>query len=112
MFCELTCVVGGAKTSVVVDSVDAGGAVLTVVVFAVVGVGLASGALEAQRTLAAAVACNRHMQLFSELYGLGDSKARLAHMYSPSSSSSTRQVPPLAQGLLTQAFSAVSQFLP
>lgn len=49
----LTCVVGGTKTSVVVDSIDAGRPVLTVVVFAVVNVGLASGALKAQWTCAA-----------------------------------------------------------
>lgn len=49
-----TCVVGGTKTSVVVDSIDAGRSVLTVIVFAVVNVGLASGALKAQWTRAAA----------------------------------------------------------
>lgn len=54
---SLTCVVGGTKTSVVVDPVDAGGAVLAVVVFAFVSVGLARWALKAQRTLAAVTAC-------------------------------------------------------
>lgn len=38
--------------------------------------------------------------------------ARLPHRYSASSSSVTWQVPPLAHGLLTQPFRAVSQFLP
>lgn len=52
MLYALTCVVGGTKTSIVVDSIDAGCSVLTVVVFAVVGVGLASGAFKAQRTCA------------------------------------------------------------
>lgn len=65
-FYELTCVVGGTKTSVVVDSVDAGGPVLAVVVFAFVSVGLASRALKAQRTLAAVMACNQCVQLVSE----------------------------------------------
>lgn len=64
---SLTCVVGGTKTSVVVDPVDAGGAVLAVVVFAFVSVGLARRALEAQRTLTAAAACNQCVQLVSEL---------------------------------------------
>lgn len=50
----LTCVVGGTKTSVVVDSIDTGCSVLAVVVFAVVNVDLASGALKAQRTRATA----------------------------------------------------------
>lgn len=39
-------------------------------------------------------------------------KSCLSHLYSPSSSSFNWQVPPFEQGLLTQAFSAVSQFLP
>lgn len=47
---ELTCVVGGTKTGVVVDSIHAGCTVFTVVVFAVVSVDFASGAFEAQRT--------------------------------------------------------------
>lgn len=51
---RLTCVVGGTKTSVVVDSIDAGCSVLTVVVFTVVNVSLASGALKAQWTCATA----------------------------------------------------------
>lgn len=41
-----------------------------------------------------------------------DSKVHLSYLYNPSSSSSTWHVPPLAHGLLTQAFRAVSQFLP
>lgn len=45
-----TCVIGGTKTSVVVDSINAGCSILTVVVFAVVSVDLASGALKAQWT--------------------------------------------------------------
>ena len=49
----LTCVVGGTKTGIVVDSIDAGCAVLTVVVFAFVHVDLAGGALKAQWTRAA-----------------------------------------------------------
>lgn len=52
MLHELTRVVGGTKTSVVVDSIEAGGAVLTVVVLTFVNVGLAGGALEAQWTRA------------------------------------------------------------
>lgn len=44
----LTCVVGGTKTGVVVDSIDAGGSVLTFVVFTVISVNLASRALKAQ----------------------------------------------------------------
>ena len=48
----LTCVIRGTEASVVVASVDAGRSVLTVVVFAVVNVGLAGGALEAQGTRA------------------------------------------------------------
>lgn len=67
MFDELTSVVGGAKTSVVVDSVDAACSVLTVVVFAVVSVGLTSRALKAQGTLTAVLEYNRDLQLFPEL---------------------------------------------
>ena len=48
-----TCVIGGTKTSVVVDSVDAGCSVFTVIVFAVINVGLASGTFKAQWTCAA-----------------------------------------------------------
>lgn len=44
---ELTCVVGGTKTCVVVDSINAGRSVLTVMVFTVVNIDLASRALEA-----------------------------------------------------------------
>lgn len=44
----LTCVVGGTKTGVVVDTVDAGCSVLAVVVIAVIDIGFASRALEAQ----------------------------------------------------------------
>lgn len=80
MFWELTRVVGGTKTSVVVDSIDAGGSVLAVVVFAVVSVGLASWALEAQGTLTAVTAGNQCIQLVSELEGAGDFKAHLAHV--------------------------------
>lgn len=58
----LTCVVGGTKTGVVVDSIDAGCSVLAVVVLAVVDVGLASGALKAQRTRAT-VKTSRHVKL-------------------------------------------------
>lgn len=46
------------------------------------------------------------------IHGCTGSKARPPHLYTPSSSSFTWQVPPLAHGLLTQAFRAVSQFLP
>lgn len=67
VFYELTCVVGGTKTSVVVDSIDAGGSVLAVVVFAFVSVGLANRALKAQRTLTAMMTCNKCIQLVSEL---------------------------------------------
>lgn len=49
-----TCVVGGTKTGVVVDAVDAGRSVLAVVVLAVVDVGFAGGALEACETRATA----------------------------------------------------------
>lgn len=55
---ELTSVVGGAKTSVVVDSINAGSSILTVMVFAVVSVDLTSRALEAQGTLTAAMEYN------------------------------------------------------
>lgn len=58
MFYELTSVVGGAQTSVVVDSIDAGCSVLTVMVFTVVSVSLTSGALKAQGTLTAVVEYN------------------------------------------------------
>lgn len=80
VFCGLTCVVGGTKTSVVVDSIDAGGSVLAVVVFAVVSVALASRALEAQGTLTAVMARNQCIQLVSELGGAGGFKAHLAHL--------------------------------
>lgn len=53
---EPTCVIGGTKTSVVVDSVNAGCSILTVVVFTVISVDLASGALKAQWTCTAAKA--------------------------------------------------------
>ena len=56
----LTCVVGGTKTSVVVDSIEAGRSVLTVVVIAVIIVGLANGALKAQRTCATAKNIQTH----------------------------------------------------
>lgn len=49
-----TCVVGRTDAGVVVDSVDAGGVVLTVVVFAVVWVYLATATLETRRAHAAA----------------------------------------------------------
>ena len=55
-----TCVVGGTKTSVVVDSIHAGRSVLTVVVVTVVNVGLASRALKAQWTRATATTHNTH----------------------------------------------------
>lgn len=64
---ELTSVVGGAKTSVVVDSINAGCSVLTVMVFAVVSVSLTSRALKAQGTLTAGMEYNPEIQLFPEL---------------------------------------------
>lgn len=98
VFYELTSVVGGAKTSVVVDSIHAGCSVLTVMVFTVVSVGLTGRPLKAQRTLTALTEYNQDIHLFPELLDLQDFQAHLPHMYAPSSSSSTRQVPPLAQG--------------
>ena len=50
---ECTCVVGRTDAGVVVDSIDAGGVVLTVVVFTVVWVYLTTLALESWRTHAA-----------------------------------------------------------
>ena len=47
---ELTSVVGGADAGVVVDAIDAGGVVLTVVVFTIVGVYLTPLTLETRRT--------------------------------------------------------------
>lgn len=67
MSCERTGVVGGTKTSVVVDSIQAGCSVLTVVVFAVVGVGLTCWALEAQGTLTAVREYSRDIRLAPEL---------------------------------------------
>lgn len=67
VFYELTCVVGGTKTSVVVDTIDTGGSVLAVVVFAFVSVGLTGRALKAQRTLTAVMARDQCIQLVSEL---------------------------------------------
>lgn len=46
----VTCVVGRADAGVVVDAIDAGGVVLTVVVFTVVGVYLTARTLEARWT--------------------------------------------------------------
>lgn len=48
-----TCVVGGTDAGVVVDSVNAGGVVLTVIVFTVIWVYLTTLALEAWRAHAA-----------------------------------------------------------
>lgn len=58
-----TCVVGGTKTGVVVDAVDAGRSVLAVVVLAVVHVGFAGGALEACETRATAKTQGAHVRL-------------------------------------------------
>lgn len=49
-----TCVVGGTKTGVVVDPVDAGGSVLAVVVLAVVHIAFAGGSLKTCGTRATA----------------------------------------------------------
>lgn len=112
-----TCVVGGTKTGVVVDAVDAGRSVLAVVVLAVVHVGFAGGALEACETRATAKTQGAQVRLVA-LRNEGRNPPKtppldpLPHLYSPPSSTGSWQVPPLAHGLLTQAFSAVSQFLP
>lgn len=66
-FVERTGVVGGTKTSVVVDSIHAGCSVLTVMVFAVVSVGLTCWALKAQGTLTAVMEDNQDMRLPPEL---------------------------------------------
>lgn len=50
VLCYGTCVVGGTEAGVVIDSIDACGSVLTVIVFTVVSVCLASRALKAQWT--------------------------------------------------------------
>ncbi len=50
LVCVHTCIVGWADAGVVVDSVDAGGVVLAVVVFAVIRVYLTALALKTRRT--------------------------------------------------------------
>lgn len=114
VLCALTCVVGGTKTSVVVDTIHAGCSVFTVIVFTVVNVCLASGALKAQWTQATIKTTHTHCSKFlmNSRRVIPYSKALLPYLYSPSSSSLTWHVPPLTHGLLTQAFKVASQFFP